>query len=240
MLQESLIFFPEKLAGDFKYEFNHRHEELFIESTTGNSLNCLLFKTEQPKGVIIYFHGNAGSLRSWGSVSDNFLPYQYDFFIIDYPGYGKSKGNISEENLFKDAQSVYDEMRKKYDENKIVVYGRSLGSGIAACLGSQNNPKAVILESPYFSMVDLAKNLYPFLPSFLLKYPFRTDLLFSKIKCPVYLIHGTDDEVVYFESSQKLKKLFKNTDELFVIEGGHHNDLDDFTEFHSSLKSILN
>lgn len=174
------MFFPEKIPADYVFQFVEPHEEINIESINGNVINCLLFKAENSKGIILYFHGNAGSIRSWGSVAADFLPLQYDVCVSDYPGYGKSKGKISETSLFNDAQSVYNEFKKHYNESEIIIYGRSIGTGIAAHLASENNPQKLILESPYYSMKDFSRHLYPFLPAFLLRYPLRTDLYFQK------------------------------------------------------------
>jgi uncharacterized protein len=237
--QEKLMFFPEKLPANYVFQYDEPYEEMNVKSIHDNVINCLLFKAENAKGIVLYFHGNAGSLRSWGSVAADFLPLQYDICILDYPGYGKSKGKISEASLFADAQSVYNEIKKRCNESEIVIYGRSIGTGIAAHLASENNPQKLILESPYFSMKDFSHHLYPFLPAFLLRYPFRTDLYFPKIKCPVFIFHGKKDEVVYYESSIKLQELFKKQDRLFTIEQGHHNDLNEFSMYHLALKEIL-
>ena len=234
-LQEKLMFFPERLSKSYDYDFNSDFSEFNIQSASGNVLNALHFKTDSAKGIVIYFHGNAGSLASWGTVSDDFISNHYDLLIFDYPGYGKSTGKMSEENLFLDAQSVYDFCREKFSENRIVLYGRSIGTGIAAYLASGNHPGQLILEAPYYSMVDLSSRLYPFLPSFILRYPLRTDLFLEKVDCPVTIIHGTEDEVIYPESSEKLKPLLTKEDEVHYINGGHHNDLNRF----QSYKDIL-
>ena len=239
LFQEKLIFFPAKLPMSYQYRFDYPFKEWNLSSKTGSRLNALHFNNDSAKGLILYFHGNAGSLESWGRVSDDFIPEGYDVLIVDYAGFGKSTGKLSEENIFEDAQTVYDFAKSRYPEGGIILYGRSLGSGVAAQLASQNNPSALILESPFFSMKDVSQRHYPFLPSFLLRYPFRTDLFFPQIKCPVTILHGTDDEVIYFESSLKLKALFKSGDTLYVVKGGHHNDLGSFPEYKIYLSEIL-
>jgi pimeloyl-ACP methyl ester carboxylesterase len=237
--QEKLIFFTQKLSPDFVFRFDKTFKELNIKSETGNVLNCLLFQSDTSKGLVIYFHGNAGSLESWGTVHENFLPLHYDVLIVDYAGYGKSTGTLSEDNLFKDAQAVYSLVKENCAEGKIIIYGRSIGTGIAANLASENHPQQLILESPYISMKDISHFHYPFLPTFILRYPLRTDLFLPKVKCPVTLIHGTDDEVIYFESSLELKKNFKPGDTLYTINRGHHNDLKEFEEYHKALSETL-
>lgn len=238
--QEKLIFQPEKLSENFVYQFPGSFEEINIKSSSGNLLNGLLFKTDSPKGVIVYFHGNAGSLRTWGNASDIFLENHYDVFISDYAGYGKSKGKLSGKNLFTDAQVVYDEIKKQYDESSIIVYGRSIGTGIAAKVASENNPAKLMLEAPFYSLADLGKRLYPWLPSFLLSYELNTNEFLKSVKSPVIIFHGDADEIIPIKSALELQKLLKPEDKFFIIKGGHHNDLKKFEIYQSALKLMLN
>jgi fermentation-respiration switch protein FrsA (DUF1100 family) len=238
-LQEKLLFFPEKLQADYKFQFDYPFEERNLACPTGDTLNELVFKTDSSKGMVLYFHGNAGSLRTWGSVAGRFLKNKYDVTVIDYQKYGKSRGKFSEKNFFDDAQAVFNDVKNNYKESNIVVYGRSLGTGIAAYIASENKPGKLVLEAPYYSLKDVAHHIYPFLPTFILKYPFRTDLFIQKVKCPIYIFHGTDDEVIYYDSSLKLKKYFSSDDTLFTIAGGHHNDLSKFDSYNFNLNKIL-
>lgn len=238
-LQEKMIFFPVKLPDNFQYSFARPFSEVNFFPEKEVKINALWFKNEKPQGVIFYLHGNAGSLRTWGDVSEYFLPYNYDVVIIDYRGYGKSRGKMSEENLYKDAQYVYDSLKTQYREENIVVYGRSIGTGMASYIASVNKPGRLILETPYYNFTDLVKKLYPIAPAFILKYKFPTDENLPKVSCPVLLMHGTQDEVVYYESSLKLKALFKEEDELVTIEGGMHNNLAMYKEFHDALSRVL-
>src|SRR5438128_1833411 len=89
MLQEKLLFIPENLNADYAFQFDYPFEESTIKSPTGNNINQLIFHADHPKGIILFFHGNAGSLRTWGTVADRFLKNNYDIAIMDYAGYGK-------------------------------------------------------------------------------------------------------------------------------------------------------
>lgn len=237
--QERLIFFPEALLSDFQFDFEHDFDEVNYKVSDGVIINALHFKSKDPKGIILYAHGNAGSLSNWGDVSDIFLNYNYDLLIYDYRGYGKSGGNISEQNLYHDANVIYGELMKSYNENNIIVYGRSIGTGIASKVASEHNPRHLILESPYYNLPDLAKKIFPFIPSFLLRYQFRNDQMIGAVKCPVTIFHGTFDEVIYFGSSLKLEKLMKVKDKIIPIVGGRHNDLANFEIYHQELANIL-
>jgi alpha-beta hydrolase superfamily lysophospholipase len=225
-LQEKLIFFPQKLPKNYVFLFHQKFEEQNIEVSPGVSLNSLLFKVDSPRGVIFYLHGNAGALNSWGEVAGFYNHLGYDLLMIDYRGYGKSDGQISNQaQLFSDIQTAYDRLKEKYAENKIIVLGYSIGTGMAAKIASQNNPGLLILQAPYYSLVDLVKHSYPFLPVFLLKYKFETNKYLGLCKTPVILFHGDKDEVIYFQSSVRLSKLLKPNDQFISLPGQGHNGM---------------
>ncbi|WP_300980405.1 alpha/beta hydrolase [Nonlabens sp.] len=237
--QEQLLFAPEKLKEGYQFEFLNSFEERNISTGSGNIINTLLFKQENSKGVIFYLHGNAGSLRSVGNVSQHFLPLGYDVFMIDYPGYGKSSSVINnQDELFEDIQDVYNELKKRYSEDTIVVLGYSLGTGLAAKLASHNRPDKLVLHAPYYSMTYMMRLNYSYIPSFILKYDLATNSYLKDCKMPVYLFHGVDDGLIPIESSELLSKeldlpLYKLTDQ-------GHNNLAGNAEALLLLKEVLN
>jgi len=206
-IQESMIFFPSKLPTDYPYEFNSDYEELSIVTEDLAILNGLLFTVDSSRGVVFYLHGNAGALDSWGTVAPIYTRLNYDIFVLDYRGYGKSEGSISSEQQFYGViQSAYNEIKVRYDEKNIVVLGYSLGAAAAAKLAAENNPAMLILQAPYYSLTDLKKRIYPFLPDFLVRYKFETYSFLDNTKVPVIIFHGDRDEVIYYGSSVKLQK----------------------------------
>ena len=240
-LQEKLIFLPTRLSQNHEYQFSEPFEEFFLDSNDGARLNALHFRRKDPLGVILYFHGNAGNLSRWGeigmSLSSNL---NYDVVIMDYRTYGKSKGDLSEEALHTDGQLFYDYVSQQYDERDIVLYGRSLGTGIATRLASLNKPGQVILETPYFSLLDIGQRRFPYLPvKWLLKYEFRSYEYVSSISCPIAVFHGTDDEVIPLESGKKLYESIPGEKEFFLIEGARHNNIANFDGYHSGLQRFL-
>ena len=237
--QEKVIFLPESLHEDYQFSFDDVFEEWHVPVGDGVSINALHFKTDNPKGVVFYSHGNAGSLRTWGGVAAIFLKYDYDVLIYDYRSYGKSGGKVSEEALYHDARILYEKLCQLYDESQIIIYGRSIGTGVATEIASNGQPKHLILESPYYSLPDLATHILPVVPRFLVRFQFRNDQKIGKVACPVTIMHGTSDEVIYFESSVKLEKLLKSGDQMVPINGGHHNDLAAFEAYHKQIERIL-
>lgn len=237
--QERLIFYPEVTAADFEYAFPHPHDEVAFE-VEGATIHALHFRADGPRGAVLYLHGNAGSLSSWGSVASGFLERGYDVLIPDYRGYGKSTGEVtSERMLLQDAAEAYEYLERYHPEDRIVVYGRSLGTGIATYLAATENPRMLILESAYYSLSDLARRQFPFLPPVLLKYPLRTDLWIADVSCPIYLFHGTRDGFIPYESSERLLPRVAAEHRLFAIRGAGHNDLGEFAEYHERLDEIL-
>jgi uncharacterized protein len=143
------------LAPDFTFTFPGRFEEIALPSDDA-VISALYFNADHPKGVVLYFHGNAGSLRSWGAVAASFVGRGYDVLMPDYRGYGKSSGWIaSEQMLHDDAAVAYQYLLGRYPEDQIVVYGRSIGSGIATYLAKTHRPRMLILETPYFSLKEI-------------------------------------------------------------------------------------
>jgi uncharacterized protein len=239
LLQERLIFYPEVLAPDFTFTFPGRFEQIALPSD-GAVISALYFKADHPKGVVLYFHGNAGSLRSWGSVAETFVQRGYDVLMPDYRGYGKSSGHIaSEQMLHDDAALAYQYLLGNYPEEQIVIYGRSIGSGIATYLAKTHRPRMLILETPYFSLKEIVRQHYPFVPGALLKYPLRNDLWIGDVGCPVYLFHGTSDDLIPHGASERLATLVKTEHQLITIVGGGHNDLGNFEQYGHQLDRIL-
>lgn len=240
-LQERFLFKPEKLPSEFKFKYpNQQMQEHNIYVGDDVRINGAHFSIEKPKGVVLYLKGNSRSIKGWGKFAVDFTRLGFDVVMVDYRGFGKSKGRRSEKNIKGDLQVVYDVLKRKVDEKYIVIYGRSMGSGFAAKLASNNNPRMVILESPYYSMTSMAKRYLPFMTaSLILKYPLRTYKWIKYITCPIKIIHGTNDKLIPFKSSLSLSKINPSITRLYSIIGGGHNDLYTHEEYHRMLEEIM-
>ncbi|MBL4677538.1 MAG: alpha/beta fold hydrolase [Mucilaginibacter sp.] len=238
--QEKLIFIPERLPQNHQFSFSGNFKELNIRMNDGAKLNALLFKTEHPKGLIFYLHGNGGSLRGWGESAEVYNALGYDVFMPDYRGYGKNQGHIgSQQQLFNDCQVMYADMAKQYPENKIIILGYSVGTGIAAHLASENHCQKLILQAPYYNFTEMKNEHYPILPSFIMRYTFDTNLYLKICKAPVVVFHGDADEVINYNSSLKLKQEFKPGDTLITLKGQGHMGITDNPQYLAALKGIL-
>jgi len=242
LVQERIIFQSKKIDKNFTYTFSKKFEEVNLRAKDNSRINAIHFKVDNPKGVLLYFHGNKGSLKRWGDMVSPYTDYQYDVFVIDYRGYGKSNGKRSEKAMYNDAQVAYDHLKNTFIESKIVVYGRSMGATFAAFVSSQNKPKQLILEAPFYSLVDAVKGNFPFLPyNSLLKYKFRTNKFISKVSSPTVIFHGDKDSLVSLNSGKKLydasNKEFTN---FIIIKNGTHHNLTTFNIYRENLRILLN
>jgi hypothetical protein len=238
--QHLFFFRPEILATHFKYQYAFPFDELNFDMEDGGSINAIHFKVPNSRGVIYYLKGNSRSIKGWGKFAKDFVSNGYDFFMMDYRGFGKSRGKRSQEKLFSDAQFLYQWLHNHYPEEKIVVYGRSFGSGIAARVASWNKPRLLILDSPYFSFLYNARRYAGFLPlKWIMRYDIRTDQYLKTIFCPVHIVHGNKDHLISFNQSEKLKALYPDKVILHPIDGGRHNNLPDFPKFFELLYDIL-
>lgn len=238
--QDLFIFKPEKLPADFQFRYDAPFRELNFDVAPGVRINGLHFHRPNPKGLILYFHGNTRSIKGWAKYARDFYRYDYDVVLVDYRGFGKSTGKRSEAEMLDDMQFVYTDLARQYTEEHLIVYGRSLGSGFAAKVASDNHPRYLILDAPYYNFRRVIERFLPFLPiRFVLRYHLRTDKWIKKVKCPVYILHGTRDWLIPIRHSEALQKLNPRKITLIRIEGGGHNNLPRFAEYHNFIRDIL-
>ncbi len=238
--QENFIFFPSKLSLDYQFSFPWKFEEKFIPVDSDVSVHGILFHADAAKGLVFYLHGNAGAVDSWGYAAEPYLKLNYDVFVLDYRGYGKSGGKIHNEHQFyQDVHKTYENLSSDYEEKNIVVIGYSIGTAAAARLAAKNQPKMLILQAPYYSLKDLMSHIYPFIPKFLLNYQFETYQFVKEVDCPITIFHGDEDEIIYMGSSLKLKEHLKPTDQLVIIPGQGHNGMNENPSYVSGIKTLL-
>jgi pimeloyl-ACP methyl ester carboxylesterase len=238
--QEKFIFKPEKLKQDFAFKFDVPFNEYFFDVAPGVRINGLHFYRDKSLGLILYFHGNTRSIKGWAKYAKDFYRYNYDVVLVDYRGFGKSTGRRSEKDMLQDMQFVYETLAAKYQENHIIVYGRSIGSGFATKIASENSPRFLILDAPYYSFRKVVERFLPILPiRLVLRYHLRTDKWILLVKCHTYIIHGTRDWLIPIRNSIALQQLNPQRITLIRIHGGGHNNLTRFDEYHGFIRDIL-
>jgi fermentation-respiration switch protein FrsA (DUF1100 family) len=162
--------------------------------------------------TLVYFHGNAGSLENRIHKLNHFQDMNINFLIIAWRGFNGNKGKPSERGLYVDGKSAIDWLIKKgVDEKNLILYGESLGTGVATHLAQNKNYAGVILETPFTSMVDAAKNFYPYIPiNLLLKDKFENFKKVKNINTPILVMHGEVDQIVPFSMGKKIYEIANN------------------------------
>ncbi len=240
LIQEKLIFKPEKLSADFEFKYDAPFREISFNPETGVTISGIHFHVKSPHGLILYFHGNTRSIKGWGKYAKDFYRFGYDVILVDYRGFGKSIGKRSEVAMIRDMQFVYDELCLQYPQDHMLVYGRSMGSGFATKLAADNSPRYLILDAPYYSFRKVVERFLPFLPMrFVLRYHLRTDKWIQLVKCHTYIIHGTKDRLIPIRHSERLQAFNPGRITLIRIHGGGHNNLPTFPEYHNFIRDIL-
>ena len=174
--------------------------------------------------TILFFHGNAGSLENRTYKLNHFKDLNLNFLIIAWRGFNGNKGKSSEVGLYEDAASAIIWLRSKGIEQKnIILYGESLGTGVAVETAQHKNYAGVILESPFTSMVNMGKKYYPFFPvSFLLKDKFESYKKINNIFVPVLIMHGKVDKIVPYDMGKKMYELANEPKFFYSQEYGDH------------------
>jgi len=241
LFQEQLIFRVNRRSQGSTLRINANFEEHTFDTPNGGTIHgVLMHPKEKPKGLIFYLHGNTGSIKRWGIVAQELLDLGFDVFIMDYRGYGKSKGRKSERVMHGDARYVYNQFAPNYNRN--VVYGRSLGTAFAVRLAASERPDKLVLETPFFSLLSVAQKIIPFLPMRgILRFPMRSDRFIDKVECPIIIFHGTKDRIVPYASGFKLYSVVKNREdaEMVTIPGANHNNLNAYPTFWDNLRVFL-
>ena len=236
--QERLLFQPQVLPQSHRFAPAPDVHEVWVD-VPGARLNALHLRLPQPRGVVFFLHGNAGSLDNWFVNLDVYRRAGLDLFMLDYRGFGKSSGRVqSEAQLHDDMRAAWRSVAPRYAGLPRVFFGRSLGTGLAAALAAQEAPELTVLVSPYLSMQALAAEHYPWVPSRLLRYPLRTDQWLPQLRGTVLLVHGDQDRLIEPNHSQRLQAL-RPASQLVHVPGAGHNDLQQFPAYSDALAAAL-
>lgn len=239
---QDLIFFRyKKIEPSTPFKFEVPFKEGNLSYNDSYNFSYVQFFADSPKQkLVLYFHGNHTNINRYAVHAKNFTSKGYDVWMCDYPQFGKSTGKLTEDILYKEAIAFYDLAKKQYHDSDIVIYGKSFGTGIASYLASKTNTNQLILETPYNSFVDVAKQwgfMYPC--SIMVDYKLPTYQYLSSIKQPITIFHGTADEVIFYSNARKLQTVIKPSDRFITINGGKHNNITSFDEYQSKLKELL-
>jgi pimeloyl-ACP methyl ester carboxylesterase len=242
--QHLFFFQPKEL--DKKHVFNFPAQAKFttakIPFDTATVIDVVKFQPQDSvsKGVVLFFHGNRYNVERYSNYAPFFTKQGYECWMPDYPGYGRSTGEIDIDILQKLSIQLYKMARVKYAPNQIVIYGKSLGTGIGTYLASQRDCRHLLLETPYHSLSSLAGNYAFILPvDWLTKYNLDTKEYLKNVTAPVTVIHGTDDALIPLHNAVKLAVVLKPKDAFYIIPDGQHNSLSKFPLYQHVIDSVM-
>ena len=242
VVQDSLIFHPSNnLSGPqgTPDSINLNYEDVYLTSTQDRKIHGWLVPHSEPIATVLFLHGNAGNISHRLDTLRIFHELSLSTFIIDYQGYGLSEGKPSEENCYDDALAAWNYLRQdnNLEVDDIIVFGRSMGGGVASWLASKHSPQLLILESAFESIVKMGQKRYPFLPiSILTRTHFDTASRIQQIQTPVVFIHSTQDEIVPYSHSKNLYQITSEPKHFFNLTGSHNTG---FLENELNYKSIF-
>ncbi len=236
--QERLLFKPVPLAPDVRLSDEPDVDERFVD-VPGARLSVLELRRPDPKGVVFFLHGNSANLKEWFIDGSLYRRADFDLVMMDYRGFGKSTGHIeSEGQLHDDVEAVWRSVAARYRGKRVVAYGRSLGTGLAAAWAAEHQPDLTILVSPYSSMLALAGLHYPWVPGVVVRYPLRSDEAVQRIHSPLLLIHGDQDRLIPVAHSLALAARAPDA-RVAVIPGAAHADVHRFGAYQGEVLGAL-
>lgn len=226
---KQFLFFPEKRFYEKPEDFGFQYEDVYVDVDPKTRLHGWFVKAPETKAVLFFLHGNAGNISNRLYKIIGWLKRGVSVFLLDYRGYGQSTGEIhSSEDVVSDAQAGLNYLAntRKTDFSRIILYGESLGTYPVIRLAGENKVMAAVLEAPFTSFTELAAEHYPQVPSFMMKgFEFSNEENIGKVKNPLFILHGTEDEICPYEMAGELIDKVPEPKGMFTIPGGHHNDL---------------
>ena len=236
--QRALMYFPETVRTMPGAAGLPQAQELTLDTADGETIIVWHVPPRGGSPVVIYFHGNGGSLRMRVDRFARLVGHGIGLLAVSYRGYGGSTGSPTEAGLIEDARTAYAFANQRYPE-RIVLWGESLGSGVAIALAAEKPVSRVILDAPFTSAVDIAAALYWFMPvRFLMRDTFRSDLRIAQVKAPVLILHGDADAVVPIAYGERLYAMIPGEKQMVRFAGGEHVDLDRHGALDAALKFL--
>jgi hypothetical protein len=224
IFQRSLMYHPDEnnYFGD-KLEFDIQK----VKIKTKDNIEILGWfhnKNLKDYKTILYFHGNAGQLENRIHKLNHFKNMNVNFLIIAWRGFSGNDGNPSEKGLYTDGESAIKWLQNKgIEEENIILYGESLGTGIAIQIAQNKNFAGLVLETPFTSMVEAAKNFYPYIPvGLILKDKYKNDKKIKNVNIPVLVMHGEADQIVPFWMGKKVFNLANEPKYLYFTKTDDH------------------
>lgn len=224
-LQEKILYHPDPTPA--VVPDGSPIEAVTLKTEDGESIIAWSMPAQENCPTMLMFHGNGGHLQRGLWQFRKLYDAGVGMFAVSWRGYAGSSGVPSEAGLFADSEAAYAHLSKSgMSEDQIVIHGYSLGSGPATRLAALHESRALILQAPYYSMLDLVERKAPFLPvSWIFRHPYRSDLYIPDVTEPILIAHGGEDTLIPPSQSARLANLATAPTQRIVIEGSAHNTL---------------
>ena len=226
--EENIVFHPKAEITHTPDLYHLKFQDVYFETQDHFKLNGWFFSANHSQKTLLFFHGNSGNVGSSLELVSIFVTdLHLNVFIVDYRGFGKSKGHPSEEGLYQDAQAAYQYLTqtKGIPKRNIILFGQSLGGAVAIDLASKRPAAALIVENTFTCAVDMAKTMYPYLPVRLfIKSQFNSKAKIKTVLYPKLIIHATQDETVPFRHGEKLFNSASFPKYFYAISGANHGN----------------
>jgi len=223
--QGSMVYYPTKDIENTPADIGLKYEEIVLRTRDSVDISAWYVLAENERGVLLFCHGNAGNISHRIDSIKIFHELNLSVLIFDYRGYGKSKGSPMEKGTYLDAESAWDYLInvKKVQPEKIILFGRSLGSAVAAELELRHKAAGLIIESGFKSIPALGAKFFPYLPVRLIsRFKYETIDKVSMIGMPKLFIHSPQDEIIPYEHGAALFEKAKEPKEFLQITGSHN------------------
>lgn len=228
LLQHRLLYQPGTPGRDWAAtpsQVGLAFEHVRLPAEDGVRLSAWWVPARRARGVLLFFHGNAGNISHRLESIGLFHRLDLSVLIVDYRGYGRSDGQPSEAGTFRDAAAAWTHLvdTREIPPDRIVIFGRSLGAAVAAHLARTVSPAALILESGFTSAPDAAASAYPFLPArWLTRFSYHTRDYVSGVRCPVLVMHSRNDEIIPFAHGRAIHEAAPQPKRFLALSGGHN------------------
>lgn len=242
--QKHMVFYPVKDLDASPDELNIAYEDVYVRAADDVTIHAWYIAADSsPGGAVLFCHGNAGNISHRLETIDFLQRLGFSILIFDYRGYGMSTGEPSESGVYNDARSCYEWLKaeKGFAAEDIVVFGRSLGGAVAIDLASKVPCRALVVESSFTSAADMARKIFPFLPTgLILRYKFDSVGKIEQVRCPVLVTHSPDDDLIPYSMGQRLYERASQPKQ-FVNISGYHNDRNYLNglEYRKAFESLL-
>ncbi len=231
LFQESQVYFPELPSRRIEAtpaNIGLAFDAVRLATEDGESLTGWFVPAPNPRGTVLYFHGNGGNIGHRVEIIRDFHDLGFNVLIFDYRGYGESSGSPSEEGTYRDAMAAWRHLTeaRRIPAQSIVFFGESLGGAVAAWLAERHMPGALVFYATFTSVPDMARKLYPILPvGMLVRLSYDTRSALARVTCPVLIMHSSEDEIVPYSQGETLYASVPGKKELVTLQGGHNDAL---------------